>query len=460
MQFEDIKLPGYIPPNVAMKGANDMRCQRCFQLQHYGFSSAVTLPQPSAAEIAEIFAGKRHNLEQHLDWIGKSFPKTAICVKVVDIFNLQQTMIPKLASALGSRRVIIAVNKCDVLPSNWHMSRIEEYVRRTARQHGLRNIVAVVPVSAKGGHPGIGPLVNAISAHRKGRDVYMVGATNVGKSTLFNRFQTIASRAGHRPARSPKVATESALPGTTLAPVKVRIGSGNKRWHVHDTPGIVVNDRLDGLLFSSDEVRKHILPSSKLRGPKAHVMKNGTSLWIGSLGRVDVDVAGETGPADRILLLWYGALSTHQRRSEGGAEFFAKKFGGMLKPFHPAASEQFQAPLLVGTIWDLIPDNLRRDYMRVSSRVSRQQNFSGPRRSCIADVDLGGIGWLTLACAYRDNYPVERRKNLLQRTTLTFWGHSSLKASFRPTIMPRDASSSWGKLQQRQTGQQGRRRSN
>ncbi|MFN7658802.1 MAG: GTPase, partial [Dolichospermum sp.] len=71
---------------------------------------------------------------------------------------------------------------------------------------------------------------------RRGRDVYVVGCTNVGKSTLINRLLFKTKGPKHR------LLTTSSIPGTTLNLISFPIGARRKhrpQAHLYDTPGIV-----------------------------------------------------------------------------------------------------------------------------------------------------------------------------------------------------------------------------
>ena len=60
-------------------------------------------------------------------------------------------------------------------------------------------------------HKGMGmaEVMEAIEDYRKGKDVFVVGCTNVGKSTFINRIIKQATGEG-------EVITTSHFPGTTL----------------------------------------------------------------------------------------------------------------------------------------------------------------------------------------------------------------------------------------------------
>lgn len=96
-----------------------------------------------------------------------------------------------------------------------------------AHEEGLRP-VDVVLTSAQNKH-AIKEVIDKIEHYRKGRDVYVVGVTNVGKSTLINAI--IQEITGDQ-----NVITTSRFPGTTLDKIEIPLDDGS---YIYDTPGII-----------------------------------------------------------------------------------------------------------------------------------------------------------------------------------------------------------------------------
>ena len=74
----------------------------------------------------------------------------------------------------------------DLLPKQINKRRVKEWLKRTARKYGLE-ADDVVLISAEKGW-GIDDLLSSIANIRENEDVYIVGTTNVGKSTLINKL--------------------------------------------------------------------------------------------------------------------------------------------------------------------------------------------------------------------------------------------------------------------------------
>ena len=101
-------------------------------------------------------------------------------------------------------------------------------MKKSAKELGLRPI-DVMLISANKGY-GILEAANRIEELREGKDVYVVGCTNVGKSTFIN--QIIKEFGGDEE----QFITTSYFPGTTLDMIDIPLDDGKS---LYDTPGII-----------------------------------------------------------------------------------------------------------------------------------------------------------------------------------------------------------------------------
>eukprot|EP00062_Callorhinchus_milii_P021425 gi/632978148/ref/XP_007905745.1/ PREDICTED: nitric oxide-associated protein 1 [Callorhinchus milii] len=207
---------GYLPSEkykrLVQEGALDKSvCQRCFLLVHHHRALDVKV---SVEQYREIVSGIRK--------------EKALVLYMIDLLDLPGTIIPDLLDLVGEQKsVLILANKVDLIPSDSrnYLKRIQQHVFDLCVRHGIydgQNIKDVQLISAKTGY-GIEHLISKLQSSwkRKG-DVYLVGTTNVGKSTLFNTLL----KSDYCKSKTPDViqrATISRWPGTTLNLLKFPI---------------------------------------------------------------------------------------------------------------------------------------------------------------------------------------------------------------------------------------------
>ena len=172
------------------------------------------------------------NSEHWLQAVSGEWSRQNLCIKIIDVLDIEGSIVWPLLRDLRPKRVLLLLNKCDELPAN-RGAQIENYVMRYMRSIGMRNIVQCVAMSAEKGGRGVKEALAAVRRHRGHRDVSIVGAVNVGKSTFMEHLMQ-----EHGQAKSVQIGpTKSPQPGTTLVPIKLRMSKGKSKWHAFDTPG-------------------------------------------------------------------------------------------------------------------------------------------------------------------------------------------------------------------------------
>lgn len=222
-QSEDPGKPGYvIPAKNPTKGdqgtgsnavhlTRTLICQKCFDLKYYN------KPFPISVSSAEIIENLRH-LQR----------KKGLILYVVDLIDLPGSLFTNLLETIGeAKRIIIVGNKIDMLPVDGHTGKQKEHLYEmlftTCKAHGLdgANIRSVCLVSAKTGF-GMLQLASKILEHwdHKG-DIYLVGCSNTGKTSLFNLLLDLFSV--YKKADLLQRATVSLWPCTTQSMLRFPI---------------------------------------------------------------------------------------------------------------------------------------------------------------------------------------------------------------------------------------------
>ncbi|KAL2304829.1 hypothetical protein Nmel_006784 [Mimus melanotis] len=158
-------------------------CQRCWALAHYGSALRLRLPPD---EHRRVVSAALRRPPPH--------GRGPLLLYVLDVMELPDPVLPQLPALLGpdvpASGVLVVGNKVDLLPADCpgHLGRLRQRVAAACARAGLRGaaLVDIRLVSAKTGY-GVEGLVSRLQRSWKcAGDVYLLGATNSGKSTLFN----------------------------------------------------------------------------------------------------------------------------------------------------------------------------------------------------------------------------------------------------------------------------------
>lgn len=330
IQTENPKVEGYAP--ATSLDNEELVCRRCFRLRNYNELQPVSLTGDDFLNI--------------LNGIGS---KDGLVVKIVDIFDFNGSWISGLHRFVGEKDILLIGNKSDLLPQSIKPSRVIHWMKKEASKLGLKP-ADVKLVSAFKGH-GMDEALEKIDQLRRGKDVYVVGCTNTGKSTFIN--QIIKSATGVK-----EVITTSHFPGTTLDLVEIPLENEKA---IYDTPGIINDHQIAHYLDEAD--LKLITPKSELK-PKTFQLNSEQTLYIGGLARFDF-LAG-----DRSSFLVYvsNRLDIHRTKLANADNLYEKHKGVMLAPPSEKSIEK-------------MPELVRHEFSIKEKKT---------------DIVISGLGWITV----------------------------------------------------------------
>ena len=311
IQTTDKEQAGFTPPSALEKGleTGQVYCQRCFRLRHYNEISDVNISDDDFIKL--------------LHEVGES---DALVVNVIDIFDFNGSVIPGLSRFVSGNDVLLVGNKKDILPKSVKDGKVTQWLTERAHEVGLRP-VDVVLTSAQN-KQAIKDLMEKIESHRKGRDVYVVGVTNVGKSTLINAI--IQEITGDK-----DIITTSRFPGTTLDKIEIPLDDGS---YLFDTPGIIHRHQMAHYLTAKN--LKYISPKKEIK-PKTYQLNPGQTLFLAGLGRFDF-ISGER---QGFTAFFENTLDLHRTKLAGADGFYQKHAGTLLVP--PTSQELADFPKLI-----------------------------------------------------------------------------------------------------------------
>lgn len=309
IQTTDKTAPGYTPQSALDKGLEkeEVYCQRCFRLRHYNEIVPVGLTDDDFLQL----------LTQIQD-------ANALIVYVVDIFDFNGSVIPGLHRFVGDNPVLLVGNKEDLMPRSLKRSKLKDWIRQRANEQGIRPM-DVALLSAKT-NQSVDELLQLINKYRGDRDVYVVGVTNVGKSTLIN--QIIRQNTGVK-----DLITTSRFPGTTLDKIEIPLDDDHV---LVDTPGIIQNQQMAHFLDGKD--LKIVTPQKPVK-PKEYQLNDQQTLFFGGVARFDYT----KGPKAGFTAYFENNLYIHRTKLENADDFYSRQVGQLLTPPHAENVDDFPA---------------------------------------------------------------------------------------------------------------------
>lgn len=285
---------GFIPEQA--RGREPLVCYRCYRMKHYNEPSPLTLDDSTFT----------HILHQVSD-------TDSLVVNIVDLFDFEGSLITGLRRFVGNNPIMLVVNKADLIPKAVNPNKLINWIQRQAKAYGLQVVEVVLCSALK--NIGLDRLIAAINRHRAGKDVYVVGATNVGKSTLINRLLRSVGQADER-------LTTSRYPGTTLDLVAIPLDDGR---HLFDTPGIMQATRLTECVPAS--LLSAIIPQKEIK-PIVYQLKAEQTLFFGALARLDFI----EGKPQSMTCYLSQMIPIHRTKLSRADELYEKHKGQMLSP--------------------------------------------------------------------------------------------------------------------------------
>lgn len=381
-QYNDV--PGYVDAELLAtkrlhRQLDTLLCSRCRLLAQGEFV-------PVVQEASTGLAGNRAVVtpQQLRDQLKGLANKAALIVKLVDMADVSGSFLTRIRSLVGRNPLILVGTKADLLPKGTDAELVRQWLLQLAEAHSL-NVIDVHLVSSKTG-ADMRSTVGAVLGSRKGRDVYVLGAANVGKSLFIQSFLRVMAERdplalGMAQRYQPLA---SATPGTTLGIIGLDVFSGGSR--LHDTPGVHLHHRVTARL-PPDDVRA-VAVRQPLRGVGAPVSpamlsqlaagvrarelerQSGWSVLWGGFLRVDIVSAP---PSMRLVFFGPRAVSLQGVETEQAETYREAELGRALTP--PASAD---AALALGVLEE--------------KRTLKVRLVPGERA---VDVAVSGLGWFS-----------------------------------------------------------------
>lgn len=244
LQSDDSTAIGYTPD------INKDLCMRCFRLKNYGEYQTVAKTNDEYIQIIKDVGSTK-----------------SLVLYVVDLLSIPEHL-EQIKEYLPNNKVILVLNKKDMLPLSVSDDKIYSFIDNLYEDVFIDKII----ISANKNY-NLDKLMKLIKKHRSYKNVYVVGNTNAGKSTLMNRIiNDYSTNDGD--------ITTSSMPSTTLEEIRVPF----KDYVLIDTPGLV--DSYNILNYISEENIKKISSHNTIK-PRTYQIKKGQALIFNDFLRID-----------------------------------------------------------------------------------------------------------------------------------------------------------------------------
>jgi len=204
--------------------------------------------------------------EEYLNILKDVAETKDLVLYITDLLNLEQNL--EEIRNLIPNKMILVLNKMDILPKSVKEEKLINYLE-SMNIH----FEEVIVISANKNY-NIDYLLKRIKYHQTSKNVYVVGHTNVGKSTLINKLMKNYSE-------NECELTISPLPSTTLNKISIKLSDDLT---LIDTPGLI--DRGNIVNYVDTSLLKKINPRKEIK-PKTYQIKKGQCLIIGDMVRID-----------------------------------------------------------------------------------------------------------------------------------------------------------------------------
>lgn len=200
-------------------------CERCFRIKHYNEYKQVELKDKDFIEVIN------------------NIKSDELALLIVDVMDIPQSF--EIFNHL--KNVVLVLTKRDLLPSSIKDEKLFYHM-----DCYKFNFTDKIIISSNKNY-NFDKLYEMINEYKKSNNVYVIGFTNSGKSTMLNKFI-------HNYADEARELTTSMLPSTTLDMIEIKI---NETLTLIDTPGIIDSGSVSFHL--SKEMLKKLVLKKPLR---------------------------------------------------------------------------------------------------------------------------------------------------------------------------------------------------
>ena len=385
-QYSDTNSPGYIPQEdlLGWRRDHELFCTRCTTIRSKNYEKMYSVSEEKFSAIIQELSRKR-----------------SLGVVICDIVGFPSTLPPNIASTYPrDRDIILCLNKIDTIASTpKQVEVVKKYYNRLAENWQRENFLNFSHIVYTSGRSGLGIVqLSLIIQNYVSRNnfplydfCYLLGATNAGKSTIFNKLAPLLNTN----IKSIATVTESEAPGTTVdsicSEIKVR---GNAR-----NTQKLIDKQQDKLISLMSDKNK---PDWYWKGLDAQlsVRSNSDKMLIDTPG-----VLSNLTDKNSVFTCQHRVVTSRVQLSPGHALLF-----GWYKVLYVNGISDISLSVKTSAInsFSVVEDSTDNEVERsvnghrLCNKLYVVNNFAGLNVP-VGDICLGNMGWVSLSLV-REEY--------------------------------------------------------
>lgn len=322
---------GYIKSEVYLKNPDNFYCERCFNLIHYNKNVQIAFDE-----------------KDFLNNIKQIAESQSLVVHIVDIFDLNETIIANINHYFPTNPILLVANKFDLFLDSVRVMRVKKYLDEYCLSNQIHVAKSLVISCFK--KEDIKMLIHTIEDLQDEKDVYLFGMTNVGKSSIVNAISEYFNQE--------KRITVSNFVGTTMDFIKVSLPNHT---FLIDTPGIMNNHQVT--YYLEKETLNLLTPKKYIR-PLAYQLNPEQALFIGGFCIIKF----LSGSKSSFVVNVPQGIVVHRTKLENAERFYNEHRDDILK----------------------IPNEMERN--RMGNFISHFYTFDDNKK----DLYISGLGFIGL----------------------------------------------------------------
>lgn len=260
LQSDDPTKEGYVKKETLENASqNFLFCDHCFELERY--QNRSNDPKVS---------------EDYLRFLMDAKAKNALIVYVANLFSFEASFSVQVNAIIQGMDILVIGNKFDLLPETCTEEETKEYVAHRFRASGIKVTKDDVILGSATTDENAKRILSRIYELRNGRDVYVIGASMSGKSTLVQSFLRVYSNLSHG------TISTHLYPNTKLSVMEIPL---SRTASLYDAPGISIDN---SILFGLDKATLKQIYLTKAVQPRKIGLEEGQVLCLGGIGYIQL----------------------------------------------------------------------------------------------------------------------------------------------------------------------------